>query len=70
MNTKVYEVFRQYAIFDSLSVGIFSTLENATKAAQEIASKEQFKQINDKTWGEEDDYGLLYGVFILERNLE
>ena len=66
---KIFEVFSQVMIMDSYSLGLFATKEAAIEMAETVAVTEKFEKIDDVTWGEADDYGLMRGVYVVEREM-
>lgn len=67
----IYEVIEVLSIGDYRSHGLFFRASTAAKVAKALAKTNNFKKIKAKlSWGEEDDYGMLKGVFIHTRKVE
>ena len=68
---KVYEVILVESSFYHSSLQLFSDLDKAKSFVQEYSCKEKFHKIDESTYGSKwDDYGLLYGIYIKEREIE
>lgn len=67
---KVYAVIRIPSIMESYQVGLYSSMEKAVQAAEEIARENSYHKISSTSWGEQDEYGILEGVSIVETEVQ
>ena len=67
----VYEVIEVLSVGDYRSHGLYFRASSAARVAKILAKAGKFKKIKAKlAWGEEDDYGMLKGIFIHTRKVE
>jgi len=74
MTLIVFEIFTQSLVLgDTFSKGLYFRSATVVKKAKAIAKQNNWKKVKVEgykfVWGEADDYGLLAGVYIIERTI-